>query len=166
MNLKLHFIAAFLSAGIVFAGAADSALVNFITARDGKLFDGQKEFRFISFDIPNLLIIEDNVPFAEENPWRLPDKFEINDALETLQQLGGTVTRSYVITVVKTNDLPGTPRHVLAPGKFNEAAFRALDEVLAAANRTGVRLIIPLVDNWAVAGRSRRIRRLARQNQG
>ena len=127
-------------------------MVNFITARDGKLFDGQKEFRFISFDIPNLLIIEDNVPFAEENPWRLPDKFEINDALETLQQLGGTVTRSYVITVVKTNDLPGTPRHVLAPGKFNEAAFRALDEVLAAANRTGVRLVIPFVDNWVWQG--------------
>jgi hypothetical protein len=58
--------------------------------RDGRLFDGEKEFRFISLDIPNLLVVEDNVPFAEENPWRLPDKFEINDALETLHQLGGT----------------------------------------------------------------------------
>ena len=52
----------------------------------------------------------------------------------------------------RTNDLPGTPRHVLAPGKFNEDAFRTLDEVLAAANRTGVRLIIPLVDNWPWMG--------------
>ena len=94
--------------------------------RDGKLFDGEKQFRFLSLDIPNLLVVEDNVPFAEENPWRLPDKFEINDALETVRQLGGTVTRTYVITVVKTNDLPGTPRHVLAPGKFNEEAFRTL----------------------------------------
>jgi mannan endo-1,4-beta-mannosidase len=135
-----------------FAGSADPNLQNFITARDGRLLDGEKEFRFISLDIPNLLVVEDNVPFAEENPWRLPDKFEINDALETLQQLGGTVTRSYVITVMKTNDLPGTPRHVLGPGKFNEEAFRTLDEVLAAANRTGVRLIIPLVDNWVWQG--------------
>ena len=132
--------------------AAEPRLQNFITARDGKLFDGAGEFRFLSLNIPNLLIVEDNVPFAEENPWRLPDKFEINDALETLQQMGGTVTRSYVITVVKTNDLPGTPRHVLAPGKFNEEAFRTLDEVLAAANRTGVRVIIPFVDNWAWQG--------------
>ena len=152
VNLKLHLIAALLSTGTVVASAADSALANFITARDGKLFDGDKEFRFLSFDIPNLLIVEDNVPFAEENPWRLPDKFEINDALETLQQLGGIVTRSYVITVVKTNDLPGTPRHVLAPGKFNEAAFRTVDEVLATANRTGVRLVIPFVDNWVWQG--------------
>ncbi len=131
---------------------AEPCLQNFITARDGKLFDGEKEFRFLSLNIPNLLIVEDNVPFAEENPWRLPDKFEINDALETLQALGGTVTRSYVITVVKTNDLPSTPRHVLAPGKFNEEAFRTLDEVLAAANRTGVRVVIPFVDNWAWQG--------------
>jgi hypothetical protein len=132
--------------------AAAAPLQNFITARDGQLIDGEKPFRFISLDIPNLLVVEDNVPFAEENPWRLPDQFEINDALETLRQLGGTAARSYVITVVKTNDLPGTPRHVLAPGKFNEAAFRTLDEVLAAANRTGVRLIIPLVDNWVWQG--------------
>ena len=132
--------------------AAETSLTGFITARDGKLFEGTKEFRFISMNIPNLLDIEDNVPFAGENPWRLPDKFEINDALETVHQMGGTVARTYVITVQRTNDLPGTPRHVLGPGKFNEAAFRTLDEVLAAANRTGVRLIIPLVDNWPWMG--------------
>jgi hypothetical protein len=150
--MRTRFLTAIFFAAAVSVFTTETPLQNFITAHDGKLFDGEKEFRFLSLDIPNLLVIEDNVAFAEENPWRLPDKFEINDALETLQQLGGTVTRSYVITVAKTNDLPGTPRHVLAPGKFNEDAFRTLDEVLAAANRTGVRLIIPLVDNWAWQG--------------
>ena len=125
---------------------------NFITAREGKLFDGDQEFRFLSFDIPNLLEIEDNVGFTNENPWRLPDPFEINDALETIRQLGGTVTRTYVITVKRTNDTPEIPRHVLAPGTFDETSFRVLDTVLAAANRAGVRLIIPLVDNWPWMG--------------
>jgi mannan endo-1,4-beta-mannosidase len=134
------------------ARAADSVLTNFITAHDGKLFDGSKEFRFLSLNIPNLLLVEDNVSFAVENPWRLPDKFEINDALATIAAMGGTVTRTYVISVERTNDTPEIPRHVLAPGKFNEAAFRTLDEVLAAANRTGVRLIIPFVDNWPWMG--------------
>lgn len=134
------------------ASAAGSVLTNFITARDGKLFDGTNEFRFISWNIPNLLVIEDNVGFTNENPWRLPDAYEINDALESVRQMGGTVARTYVITVLRTNDTPAIPRHVLAPGKFNETAFRALDEVLAAANRTGVRLIIPLVDNWPWMG--------------
>ena len=135
------------------AGAAP--LQNFITAAGRPVcWTVKSRFRrFISMNIPNLLIVEDNVPFAEENPWRLPDAFEINDALATVAQMGGTVARTYVISVQRTNDLPpGTPRHVLAPGKFNEAAFRTLDEVLAAANRTGVRLIIPFVDNWPWMG--------------
>ena len=150
--MKIRFLTAlfFIATASVFA--AETSLQNFITARGGQLLDGEKPFRFLSLNIPNLLIVEDNVPFAEENPWRLPDKFEVNDGLATLAQMGGIVTRSYVITVVKTNDLPGTPRHVLAPGKFNEEAFRTLDEVLAAANRTGVRVIIPFVDNWAWQG--------------
>ena len=135
-----------------FTAQAEPAFNKFITVRGDQLMDGEKPFRFISFNIPNLLLVEDNVPFAEENPWRLPDKFEINDALATVAQMGGTVARTYVISVQRTNDAPGTPRHVLAPGKFNEAAFRTLDEVLAAANRTGVRLIIPLVDNWPWMG--------------
>ena len=145
----------FLAASLALAGvgrAADSALTNFITARDGKLFDGSLEFRFLSLDIPNLLEIEDNVAFTNENPWRLPDAFEIKDALETVRQLGGTVARTYVITVERTNDTAAIPRHVLAPGKFDERSFQALDEVLAAANRSGVRLILPLVDNWPWMG--------------
>jgi hypothetical protein len=124
----------------------------FITARDGRLFDGDREFRFISFNIPNLLEIEDNVGFTNENPWRLPDRFEITDALESVRQLGGTVARTYAITVERTNDTPAIPRHVLAPAQFDESSFRALDEVLAAANRAGIRLIIPLVDNWPWMG--------------
>jgi hypothetical protein len=144
-------VAAGLAAGQAIL-AADSPPAHFITAHDGKLFDGEREFRFISFNIPNLLEIEDNVGFTNGNPWRLPDRFEINDALETVRQLGGTVVRTYAITVERTNDTPEIPRHVLAPGKFNESAFRALDEVLAAANRTGIRLIIPLVDNWPWMG--------------
>jgi hypothetical protein len=153
--MKFYSLAAAIFAGTIFPVTAtppDSAFSNFITARDGKLFDGKNEFRFLSFNVPNLLEIEDNVTFTNLNPWRLPDAFEIRDALETIRQLGGTVARTYVITVAKTNDLPGTPRHVLAPGKFDEQSFRALDETLAAANRIGVRLIIPLVDNWPWMG--------------
>ncbi|MEJ0090879.1 MAG: hypothetical protein WDM80_14200 [Limisphaerales bacterium] len=153
--MKLHLLTLAAAAGMVLtstAGPASPGFQQFITVRDGQLMDGSQPFRFVSLNIPNLLIVEDNVPYAEENPWRLPDKFEINDALSTIAVMGGTVTRTYVISVQRTNDASGTPRHVLAPGKFNEAAFRTLDEVFAAANRTGVRLIIPFVDNWPWMG--------------
>ena len=132
--------------------AAEVPLQHFITVRGDQLVDGDQPFRFISFDIPNLQMIEDNVPFAEENPWRLPDQFELTDALATVRELGGTVVRTYVISVARPDDLPGTPRHVLGPGKFNEAAFRELDLALKTANEQGLRLIIPLVDNWVWQG--------------
>lgn len=153
LSISLRLAALVLSVPFVpFAPAAETSLQNFVTAHDGQLFDGQSEFRFISFNIPNLLDIEDNVTFTNGNPWRLPDQFEINDALESVRQLGGTVARTYVITVERTNDTPNIPRHVLAPGKFDERTFRELDAVLATANRVGVRLIIPLVDNWPWMG--------------
>jgi mannan endo-1,4-beta-mannosidase len=128
------------------------AFEHFIKARGDQLVDGEKPFRFISFNIPNLLVIEDNVLFAEINPWRLPDKFELTDALATVRELGGNVARTYVITVKRTNDTAEMPRHVLGPGKFNEKAFRALDLALQTANEQGIRLIIPLVDNWSWQG--------------
>jgi len=135
-----------------FTAQAEPAFNNFITARGDQLMDGGQPFRFISFDIPNLQMIEDNVPFTGTNPWRLPDEFELTDALATVRQMGGTVVRTYVISVIRTNDLPGTPRHVLGPGKFNEETFRELDLAIKIANEQGVRLIIPLVDNWPWMG--------------
>jgi len=132
--------------------ANDSVFKNFISVKGDKIYDGGNQFRFISFNIPNLLLIEDNMPFAEKNEWRLPNTFEINDALESTKQLGGNVARTYVITVQREVDGAGIPKHVLGPGKFNEEAFKALDQVLASANQIGVRLIIPFVDNWKWMG--------------
>ena len=74
--------------------------------------------------------------------------FEIVDALSTVRQMGGTVARTYSISVVRGNDPPAQASHVLGPGKFNEEAFRSLDMILQVANEQGVRLIIPLVNNW------------------
>ena len=130
----------------------NSGFRNFITAKGDRLYDGNKEFRFISFNIPNLLTIEDNLPFKEKNYWRLPDQFEIDDALKSIVQLGGQVVRTYVVTVKRDNDPPGTIKYVEAPGKFNEEAFKTFDRVLASANHNGILLIIPFIDNWKWMG--------------
>jgi len=58
---------------------------NFITRQGDKLYDGSREFRFISFNIPCLHYIEDDMQFAKQMPFRLPDPFEIEDALETIK---------------------------------------------------------------------------------
>ncbi len=104
--------------------------------------------RFISFNTPNLHYLEDYLPFEGVNPFRLPNEFEIRDALTSIKQFGGKVTRIYVLSVRRADDPPGLIRHVEGPGQFNESAFQALDKVLQVANEVGVRVIIPFVDNW------------------
>jgi hypothetical protein len=121
---------------------------NFITRSGDKIYDGDKEFRFISFNVPNLLLIEDNVPFTEINQWRIPSEFEIRDALLAVKQMGGKVARSYVLSVRRDADHYTYPRHVDRPGQFNEDLFISLDKVIQIANELEIRLIIPFVDNW------------------
>lgn len=136
-------------AAAVLPMSAESVLKRFVTVKGDQLVDGGEPYRFISFNIPNLHLVEDNTVFDLDNAWRWPNRFEITDALESVRQQGGTVVRTYVLSVVRTNDAPGVPRHILGPGKFNEEGFRALDMALEVANQTGVRLIVPFVDNWS-----------------
>jgi hypothetical protein len=120
----------------------------FITRSGNKLIEGDKEYRFISFNIPNLHLVEDNMSFEATNEWRFPDEFEITDALTTVKQMGGRAARTYVISICRKTGPNAIPCHVKRPGEFNEEAFRALDKVLEVANRVGVRVVIPFVDNW------------------
>lgn len=134
------------------ASAADATFSNFITARDGKLFDGSQEFRFISWNIPNLLIIEDNCAWAAPHEWLLPNEFELTDAFASVRQLGGTVVRSYSIPVQRADEDASIPKYVRGIGKFEETSFRAMDLALKLANEQHVRLIIPLVNHWPWQG--------------
>lgn len=110
--------------------------------------EGDRPYRFMSFNIPNLHLVEDNFSFENPNPWRWPDEFEIRDSLESIRQMGGNATRIYVLSVKREGSDMGDHVFVRGPGDFNEEAFRVLDKVLQVANETGVRVLIPLVDEW------------------
>jgi mannan endo-1,4-beta-mannosidase len=122
---------------------------NFVRRDGDVLRDGDREFRFLSFNIPNLHYVEDDMRFEQGMPFRLPDAFEIDDALGTIEQMGGQVVRMYALSVKKPGDPPELPRHILGPGQFDEQAFVALDQVIAAAHRHRVRVIIPFIDQWS-----------------
>lgn len=85
--------------------------------------DENGELRFVSFNIPNLHYIEDNMPFTEMNPWRLPDEFEIADALEAVRQMGGKVVRTYALSVRVAGEDSNIPRYITGPGQFDEKAY-------------------------------------------
>jgi hypothetical protein len=151
MKLHLCTVAALLGMAVS-ASAADSGFERFITAHDGKLFDGGQEFRFISWNIPNLLIVEDTFGWQAPNDWRLPDEFELTDALATVRALGGTVVRSYSIPVQRADEGPEIPKYIRGIGKFDEDNFRTMDLALKVANEQHIRLIIPLINNWKWQG--------------
>lgn len=131
--------------------AQKSVFKNFITASNGKLMDGNKEFRFISFNIPNLNYVEDELAYEEKFPYRMPDTYEMADALESINQLGGNVVRIYTIPVRNIKE-ENYPTYVLEPRKFEETSFKTMDTMLALANKMGVRIIIPIVNNWQWMG--------------
>jgi mannan endo-1,4-beta-mannosidase len=129
------------------ARQSDSMFKSFVYAQGDKLMDETGEYRFISFNVPCLHYNEDNMPFTEMNPWRLPDEFEINDALESVRQMGGRVARTYTLSVRRPGEDPNIPRHITGAGKFNDEAYKSLDMTLAIANRKGIRIIFPFIDN-------------------
>ena len=124
------------------------AIEHFVTANGNRLVENGKPFRFISFNIPNLFLGEDNLALNAATPWRWTNEYEMDDALESIRQLGGQVVRTYVLSVQREGADIGDHVFVRGPGDFNEQAFRQLDLMLATARKKGVRVIIPLVDNW------------------
>lgn len=128
--------------------ASESKFDHFVTTKGDRLMVGDKVLRFVSYDIPNLSYIEDYDAFTAQSPWRLPTPFEIRDALRTIKMDGGKVARIYTFPVKQAGMSDHIIRAVEGPGQFNEAFFKSFDKVLQIANQEGVRLIIPLVDNW------------------
>ncbi|MFI2714460.1 carbohydrate binding domain-containing protein [Micromonospora sp. NPDC018662] len=73
-----------------------------------------------------------------------PTYFRIRDGLTTAKRMGATVVRAHTLGVST-----GDP-HSLEPslGEFNPAAFDRIDYAIAEAGRLGLRLVVPLTDNW------------------
>lgn len=146
--LRVVVILAVVANLLIASGKETRPLRSILSCKGDNLYEGEQPFRFISFNIPNLHLIEDNFTFTDPNPWRWPDEFEIRDALTAVRQLGGTVVRTYVLAVRREGSDMGEYVHVRGPGDFNEEGFRVLDKVLQLAGEQGIRVIIPLVDNW------------------
>jgi len=115
----------------------------FVTRDGGKLMEGDKPFRFVGANMPGLVVPYD---FTLRLPERmaLPDPWEIEDAFKTLARMGMTVVRTWNLPMRGPDEAPQPWHYVLAPGQFNEAAFRTIDYALASANRHGVRIILCL----------------------
>jgi hypothetical protein len=115
----------------------------FITRAGNKLMDGDSAFRFIGANMPGLVVPYD---FTLRLPERmtLPTPWEIEDAMKTLSRLGMSVVRTWNLPMRGPDEEPQPWHYLLAPGQFNEAAFKTIDHTLALANRHGVRVMLCL----------------------
>jgi len=131
------------------------AFEHFISRDGSTLLDGKKPFRFISVNIPNYFILEDRAGMHGEK-WHRVTAFEQRDAARAVKRLGGQVFRSYTFAVEDGKNLSGNLAHIYADKhgriRYNEELFRDMDRGLAIAAKEGVRVMIPLVDNWAWFG--------------
>lgn len=73
-----------------------------------------------------------------------PTYFRIKDALQTASDMGVTVVRSQTLGVSTGNSLSLEP----SLGKFNDTAFDTIDYAIYQARKLGIRLLIPLTDNY------------------
>ena len=115
--------------------------------------DGGPPFRFISFNLPNLQMIEDNIPFAGENPWRLPDQFEI-DGRAGNGAPDGRHGGAHLCADRGSAQTTCRERPVMFWGRASSMKKPSAigSQALKIANEQGIRLIIPLVDNWKWQG--------------
>lgn len=111
----------------------------FVTRDGTHLKLAGRDFRFAGTNI-YWLGLDENVGGVD-----YPTYFRIRDAIDTAKAMGMTVLRSHML--VST----GSPKTLL-PSKeagFNDAAFKTIDYAIAYAGKVGIRLVLPLTDNWA-----------------
>ncbi|KRE57991.1 golvesin C-terminal-like domain-containing protein [Paenibacillus sp. Soil750] len=125
--------------GVVNPSTAEASFTNYITRSGDTLIDGASTFRFVGTNVPLLM-----------RSWT--DSDEVMDAIRSAGESGIDVLRLYPFEVKMASDPEGTPRHVTAPGVYNESAFKIFDKIIQLANQYNVRLIVPFVDSYNYIG--------------
>src|SRR3989442_20597 len=112
-----------------------SRSTGFVTRSGTRLILNRQPFRFAGANI-HWLALDDSTTY--------PSQFRVNDALDAAKEMGLTVIRSHDLGIST-----GCPNCIEpALGVFNETALEHVDYVIKAAADRGLRLIIPLTDNW------------------
>ncbi len=114
------------------------AMRSFVSRSGSKLILGHRRFRFAGANIYWLGLDENVGGIAYPSPFRM------SDALQTAVDMGVNVVRSHTLGISTGIPLSIEP----SLGRFNYRAFKSIDSALYEACRLGIRLIIPLTDNW------------------
>ncbi|WP_163134573.1 CBM35 domain-containing protein [Agarivorans sp. Alg241-V36] len=167
-NLLSLILVAGLSAPAI--AAEPSSFQNFISASGPNLMDGTSVFRFAGIHMPEMHMIEDDArggcPHGEGGMYyKLPTHEEQENWVKSQVRFGAKVQRIYVLSVARDNDeeCGNRPVHILRPDtpdampQLNEQAMVVYDNLIALADKHGLRLILPFVDEWSWWGGRREL---------
>ncbi len=107
----------------------------FVTRSGTQLLLNNQPFRFAGANMHWLGLDEST---------NYPSQFRVDDGLDAAQEMGATVVRAHTLGISTGCHNCIEP----ARGVFNAAALAHNDSVIKAARDRGIRLIIPLTDNW------------------
>ncbi len=119
-----------------------SSDASFVTRSGTSLLLNGQPFRFSGANIYWLGLEEVNT--GNFLPIAYPSHFQVDDALATAQTMGATVVRSHTLGISVGCSLCVEP----TLGTFNQQALQQIDYAIQSAHTYGIKLIIPLVDNW------------------
>jgi mannan endo-1,4-beta-mannosidase len=121
------------------AGATNVAAQEWITRQGDRLQEGNHPFYFSGV----------NAYYLMQAAMR-GDTETVAAVFSSARALGCRVVRTWAFSDGTDSTNPSLLQ--FAPGKYNEHALQALDIVIASAERSGLRLILPLVNNWDAYG--------------
>ena len=123
--------------GVSSANAAANDYGNFVTRTGTQLSLHGEPFRFSGTNMYWLGL-------SESGSVHYPSQFEVDNGFATAQEMGATVVRSHTL-----GDTVGCPDCIEpSEGVFNQTALQHIDYAIKSARDHGIRLVIPLVDNW------------------
>src|SRR2546426_5708024 len=117
------------------SSAASLTLNGFVTRSGSHLMLNGQSFRFAGANV-HWLALDDSTSY--------PSQFRVYDAFDAAKEMGLTVVRSHSLGASTGCGNCIEP----SPDVFNETALAHVDYAIKAARDHGIRLIIPLTDNW------------------
>lgn len=129
----------------------------FVTRQGNQLIENGRPFRFISWNVPNLHIVEDPSWVQRSRDggrgtpvfWHRVTTAEQEDAVTSVAQMGGNVIRAYTLSVVGGRNNRVGPSHYTGPSApLNEELMQDYDRMIALCGQNGIRLILPVIDEW------------------
>ena len=111
----------------------------YVTQRDGKLWLGETEFRFVG---NNAYFLQPEIIYG--------NLAEVQVTLDQMAAMGMSVVRTIGFNA---HDSAADPAAIqLSPGEYSEESLVALDQVIAEAKARNIRVILYLTNNWEAYG--------------